>query len=63
LGCLAGLGVAKSANFGAVSRAKGTVRSSAPRKLFQKNKNGSGAAIEFGGYRKVTDANPADLRL
>jgi hypothetical protein len=45
------------------SRARGTVGSSAPRKLFQKTKNGCGATIEFCGYSKVTDANPADLRL
>jgi hypothetical protein len=37
--------------------------SSAPQKLLQKNKNGSGAAIEFCGYRKVIDAIPTDLRL
>jgi hypothetical protein len=53
----------KSANFGTVSSASVTVGRQRTRKLLQTNKNGSGAAIEFCGYRKVVDANPTDLRL
>jgi hypothetical protein len=58
-----GLGLAKSANFGTDFRAKGTVGNQRIRKLLRKNKNGSGAATEFCGYRKVIDADPTDLRL
>jgi hypothetical protein len=57
----AGIGFAKSANFGTVSRAKGTVGKRRTRKVLKKNKNGSGAAIKFCRYGEVIDANPADL--
>jgi hypothetical protein len=62
--CLAGFGCCKERQFrhGFLRKGARSARS-APRKLLQKNKNGSGAAIEFCGYRKVVEANPTDLPL